>query len=813
MSSIIPIALQIPDFEGQAVLRIFSNATEAEVGCYSALVTNGHSLAQASLVAPVLGIFTIIAVLASFATAIVGSHVPTTRLHHAHSLSILLVFSVWHHIFYSGAITMNWPSVLPAFWSNFAWSAGMIYTRSMQDSINKLIGTNIGNTSVVGAAGSGPSSDNVAGGYSISAIYKRSTEALVKRKPAMLRDVMNGMRSNPSSSALAKRQIQDASTGFTYYGVPVKPGLPLPGNYSGFAGTLSVENIAASNAFMTGFLWLLIVLLIIIGGIAVFKFMLEGFTRIKFIKKDRLIYFRANWIRYVIVTLLRTFMIAFFMMMFLSLFQFNYIGSAGATAIAAIVFIAFLVGILGLAAYVCYYRLKSRKASTDADRLHVVRSKLGLLPWFGVIRASSRSEKEDPRPSIFSIPWVSISNVSDDPLRSDVHQDEEYIIKFGWLSARFRKSRWWFFAFWLSYELVRACFYGGAVAEPLTQVFGLLIIEIIAFITIILIKPYEGRRLNVLLLYLLGFSKVATLALSSVFYPRFNLNRIIAVVVGIIIIVIQGFLTIALLILICISAVSSYFSVTRDTSFKPKSWLPLREKYFDHITQAARDRPLTPPAPPEEHKESYFNVGSVRRLPKIEDEDDVEHFAEHDAKLDGPSSTPPLMSPTSCSPGPSRGRSGTMLSTVSNSSLPFGARPHRTSWSTHDFNSFYDNSNRSSAHLGKTLNPKHSDVSLSDQYRRAVRPQSRSNSMPLEVIERTRTRSTTVAEGKGKGREEFGTLGERARLMSKLERIQSQRETGSHSKENVSNEDGEGLVERGHEEGKEKGALDVGRAE
>ena len=799
MSGIPPIALSIPDFEGQAVLRIFSNATEAEVGCYSALVTNGYSLSHPNAVAPVLGVFTVIAIVASFATAITGNHIPTTRLHHAHSLSILLVFSVFHHIFYSGAITMNWPSVLPAFWSNFAWSAGMIYTQSMQDSINNLIGTNVGNTSVVGAAGSGPSSDNVAGGYSISAIYKRSADVFVKREPALLRDVMKGMKSNPSGSILAKRAVEDASSGFTYYGVPVKPGLPLPGNYSGFAGTLSVENIAASNAFMTGFLWLLVVLLVIIGGITILKFTSEGFARTKVMKEDRLSFFRTNWIQFVVITILRTLVIAFFMMMFLSLFQFNYIGSAGVTAIAAIVFIVFLVGILGLAAYACYYRLNCGKTSTDADRLHIVKSKFGFFPWVGVIRATHRSEKEDTRPSILSIPWLSINNTSDDSQSLDIHQDEKYIVRFGWLSARFRKSRWWFFAFWLSYELIRACFYGGAVAQPLTQIFGLLSIELIAFITIIFMKPFEGRRLNVLLLYLLGVSKVATLALSSVFYPRFNLDRIIAVVIGIIIIVIQSFLTIALLILICISAFSSYFSVTRDTSFKPKSWLPLREKYFSHIHRAARDRPMTPPPPPEAPKEPYFNVGSVRRLPKIEDEDDADPYAEYYCKYDGPSPTPPLASPTSYSPGPSRGRADTMLSTMSNSSLPFGARPHRSSWSSRDFNNFYDNSNRSSGHMGKTLNPMCSDVSLSDQYRRAVRPQSRANSMPIEVMERVRTRSTTVVEGKGKGRGEIGTMKEKDGLIGKLERIQSQRESGFSSMEREADGEGTELVGTGVE--------------
>ncbi|KAG9583133.1 TRP-domain-containing protein, partial [Aureobasidium melanogenum] len=173
VAAIPPIALSIPDFEGEAILRIFANSTQAEIGCYSAVVTNGATFSQPKAVGSILGIFTVIALIASFATAIYGDSVPVMRKHYAHSLSVLVVFSVFQHVFFTGALSMNWPSVLVAWWSNFAWSGGMIYSSSMQHSIDKLIGNNLGNTSQVGAAGSGTNQDGVGGGFDISSIYRR----------------------------------------------------------------------------------------------------------------------------------------------------------------------------------------------------------------------------------------------------------------------------------------------------------------------------------------------------------------------------------------------------------------------------------------------------------------------------------------------------------------------------------------------------------------------------------------------------------------------------------------------------------------
>ena len=745
VANIPSIALSIPDFEGQFILRIFDNATESEIGCFSAVVTNGNSFSQAASAGTVLGIFTLVALVASFATAIYGDHIPTMRTHYAHSLSIFVVFAVYQHIFFTGALSMNWPSVLPAWWSNFAWSAGMIYSPSMQASINRIIGNDYGNTTTVGASSLGSSSDSTGGGYSISAIYKRTAHNLFAREPSYLPELR---RARDLGSSIYKRGLDNSSTGFDWYGPPVTPGLPLPGNFSGFAGTLAEENIPASNAFMTGFLWFLVLNVIIATSVVLFKIAIEALSRLKMIKPDRLTFFRSHWLRYTGMAVLRAVFTAFFMMAFLSLFQFVYRGSSGVIAIAVIVFATLFVGMLGLAGYACYSRLRFGSYSRLQDRLHLEHTKaFGFLPWYGLGRESQRYEKANQNRSAGSLPWWRLAYVDQDPQRVEVHQDEEYNMEFSWLSARFRRTRWWFFVFWLIYEFVRACFYGGAAGQPLTQVFGLLIVEFIALVIIILMKPFEGARLNVLMVYLLGFSKVATLALSAAFDPRFNLPRIITTVIGVVIIVIQGLLTIVLLIAIVIGAISSYMSLTRDREeFSPKSWTSLRNRYFAHINLVATDRPAPPPPPPEAPKAPYFNVGSVRRVAKIEDEDE-DHIGEN---VDPYSSHMSATGGTVGSATNRASRAGSMRSNMSHTNLPYGARTHRTSWSSRDFNGWHEPGTRDSGALSRNgMHNMRSDSSLREAYGTTPvrsRAPSRGQTIPLDVMKMR-------ANGKEKERE------------------------------------------------------------
>ena len=658
VAGIPPLALTIPDFEGEAILRIFANSTQSEVACFSAVLTNGNSFSQPAAVGTVLGIFTLVAVISSFATAIYGEHIPTMRKHYAHSLSVLVVFAVWHHIFFSGALSMNWPSVLVAFWSNYAWAGGMIHAKGMQNSINKFIGSNKGNTSHVGAAGVGVPNENLGGGYDIHAIYKRHIFPRALNVPGLMRRSKFNLVARHVEGLLAKREeLSDKSDGFNWYGKPLPHGLPLPGNFSGFAGTLGQEEIPASNAFTTGFLWFLILIAIVAFSVVAFKWTVEALVKARLVRNDRLTFFRSHYLGYTAGAILRTLFIGFFMIMFLCLFQFTYLGSTGPIAVASIVFIIMFLGMFGIASYAIYYRMKTGTYVMQEKKV------LKVIPWFRYARVGEAEIKS-------------------------IHDDEIYTKKFGWLASRFRRTRWWFFMVWLCYEFIRACFLGGASGHAMIQVFGLLVVEFIAFIAIIIMRPFEGQRLNAIVVYILGFSKVATVALSAAFDVSFNLARIPATVIGVVIIVIHGILTIVLMIAIVVGAISSYMSLTRNREeFKPKKWGPLRKRYFNHLDQAEKDVKIIPadPVEPEEPKAPYFSVNSIRRVAKIEDED-PEFLAEVRGETDQSQMSLPLSRHDGAGGEPvGRSRAPSMYSQMSTTNLPYGARLHRGSWSSRDF--------------------------------------------------------------------------------------------------------------------------------
>ncbi|KAF1916920.1 hypothetical protein BDU57DRAFT_416277, partial [Ampelomyces quisqualis] len=654
VAAIPDLALNIPDFEGQAILRIFSNSTQAEIGCFAAQITNGNTFRQKTGVGAVLGALTLLAVLSSFATAVYGEDVIEMRQHYAHSISVMAVFAVWHHIYFTGAMSMNWPNVLVAFWSNYAWSGGMIYSEHMQNTINEFIGSNKGNTSHVGAAGTGVNNPDLGGGYDIHAIYRR------------------------------------ASGSFSYTGQPVKPGLPLPGNFSGFAGTLSQERIPASNAFMTCLLWSLILVALMIASILAFKITLEGFSTTGMMKKNRLKFFRNHWFGYTVMATTRAIFIGFFMLIFVAMFQFSYLKSPNPVSLAGVVFLVAVFGIGSAAGATCYARIKSGKHISERDTLMIEKIRLWpYIPWFKLSRRST-CPRSGEITYIGSIPWFSIQSSVE---ATTVHHDDDFIKWYGFLVSRYRPDRWWFFVIWLIYEFIRACFLAGALGQPLVQVFGLLAVEITALVAFFYLHPFEGQRLNILLVYLLGFSKVTTTALSAAFDTHFNLPRIPATIIGIIIIVIQGLLTIVVMGAIIRGAVTSYFSVMRNREqMRPRGWMPSRNRYLQRFHPRAGSSSEEESVNVESTSYlaqvmepvqavpngSYFRLNQIQRVAKVED-DDAEFLREIHLHQLGGTSTEDVDQSSQ------RSRAISHPSQASYTALPRAARLHRPNWTSRDF--------------------------------------------------------------------------------------------------------------------------------
>lgn len=566
-----------------------------------------------------------------------------------------------------------------------AWSAGMIHSGDMQLSIDRLIGNVIGNTSQVDASPSNSGSNNVGGGYDLTQIYRRD-------------------------------YLANRTEGYRWYGHPIGAGMPLPGNYSGFAGTLAQGEIRISNAFMTGFLWFLILLGLLVGFVIALKWFLELLSACRLIKRDRLKFFRNRWTGYVALVALRTCFVSFFLIMFLTIFEFSLQSSVYVKLVAAAVFLIFVAGLAGIAVYACYYKaLNIGRSSLSAELKDLLQDDPS---WFAPstptnIRDAEQSAREK-RNEIGSVRNNYLNRrstkggVEEPPYVSrNTHDNNGFTTRFGWLASRYRRTRWWFFTAWLSYEFLRAVFYAGASGYPRVQVFGLVIVESLAFAYVLWARPFEGRRSN-FLVSCTGFSKVASVALSASFDVHFNLPRITTTVLGIAIIAIQGVLTIMTLIAIVIGAFTSYMSVSRGCEeFRPKKWHGLRERYFDHLDRVVDDLPEKPKPKKKsegdvadtEEQTTGFEVMSIRRVAKIEDEDEEFAFemrtqAGHGSRLsvsDRPD-TPTCTSDTIFGVPRSatatltcRSRAGSLQS-LSRTQLPSRARPYKPSWSARDFN-------------------------------------------------------------------------------------------------------------------------------
>lgn len=656
------LAFSIPDFEGSVKLQIFGNSTQSEIGCFQASLNNGNTMGHPQAVSPILALFVLAAMVASFTTAAYGGSVPSMRSHYAHSLSVLVIFEAFQSIFFSGALQLDFPSVLPAWWSNFAWASGQIFTKSVISTAGIASGLH-GNSSQVGGAAASALTTTKSESSLAQQIYGRSISAM-----------------STTSHNLYRRFNASDPFDYTWAGSPMEPGLVLPGTWTGFPATLSAVKIPAVDTFAIGLIWLLALIAFLMSSLAIVKFALEALARLHWIQQDSLSFFRKHWIRYTIITVLRTLFASFTMIMTLAFYQLSLDGLAGTKALAAVFFLAFLLGLGVLAAHACYSRLKGGNYAVQVDRLLLVsRKKFDIVPYLVPVRMSTLEKNEQLDNPVISIPWFQIHYHDNDPDRITIHQDEPYVQRYGWLSARYRRTRWWFFAVYLAYQLFRAGIVGGGSSTPMAQVYLLLVYDVLAFFVIVKIDPFEGRRNTALAVWMLGISKILTTALSIAFLPNLNVNRIIATALGIIIIVIQGLLTIGVMILVVLGSISSYMSITRDReTSKPGELDAVRVHYFSHLEQSAVDirttraererlkklekeaqMNVTPPEP-------SFTVKAVRRVSKIYDEEDDMLGAT------GPNLT-----------SPHRSRPVSIHST--HSSLPRGARAVRASWSSQDF--------------------------------------------------------------------------------------------------------------------------------
>lgn len=117
------------------------------------------------------------------------------------------------------------------------------------------------------------------------------------------------------------------------------------------------------------------------------------------------------------------------------------------------------------------------------------RLRASFIPWMVVSRRSSI----DGTKKRIIMPWWELS-VETNGERASVHEDFRFIRQFGWLASRFRKRSWWAFGPLLFFDFLRGVFHGGGSGNSKAQVYGLLMVEIIYFIVLAYMMPFESTR-------------------------------------------------------------------------------------------------------------------------------------------------------------------------------------------------------------------------------------------------------------------------------------------------------------------------------
>ncbi|EAQ89944.1 hypothetical protein CHGG_06563 [Chaetomium globosum CBS 148.51] len=654
----------LPDYDGSAKLQIYTTTpNHKEIGCFQASLTNNHTFSHPWMIGPILGVFTLAAMLASFLTAAYGISVTHMRMHHAHSLSVLVVFETLQAVFFSGALAVDWPPMLAAWWSNFAWSAGLIGVPGMVRSVNGFAG-------VVGDAA------GVGNGLPLR-MYGRSLDE----------ESSDGVSQGPAFNSSFFRD-------YAWSGRPAAPGLPLPGTWEGFPAALSVVNLPVADAFLVGLIWVLIAMGLVTLAVASLKFLLGVLVFTKKIKEDRLLYFRNHWTGYLGHALQRTLVIAFFAIMTLSVLQFTIRPTVvGPVAVAAVVFTLVLVGITAQVAVGCRTRTRGGRFGISSDRVVCYHEKmLGRIPGLALIlESTAKRHGMEVRP-VFSIPLFRVCHTENEPDQLTVHHDKSFISKFGWLTARYRGTRWWFLAYHVGYLFCRAALLGAGWQSPHVQVYGVLVLDILNFVLAASLVPFEGARNTAMEVWILSICKIITTGISTAFLPESNTSRSQAAALGIAIIVIQALTVAALLILIILSVISSFLSLMRNREIIDPDWLePIRVRYFTEMETKARetlfdhDMEIHTPAPTPTRG---FSVISIQRRPKIEDEDeDITAAALELGQTPDDSSADNQLRVRRHSHGSHGGHSRTssVRTRLSTGSLPRAARPYRASWSSREF--------------------------------------------------------------------------------------------------------------------------------
>lgn len=595
------IAYSIPDLEAVATLQLTDTTGNANkvVGCVQATLSNGHTAKQSGVLWATVGL----ALLALFSSLL---HTAIAQSIGAAQWRIVDVMWAIQHPAIASLLSLNYPTVFLAYGTNFAWSLGLVNIPSLQSSITQTRANTGGHDQAVfgknltaqsgrkynpfsdtqSAATSGFGKSISPGSLGLFAVSKNSTSQQGSAMGATTNLVSMPFSSYAhiqSADDLLKRQQYAPNTGPGGSLLGSGSGVALPlvtGNVSvnGGIGTFAERNyIAPANAFLTVLVSIFILLAICLGAVLlVYLVALVVRLSTSRINKDKkttnnLSHWSCRVTRpkeflgtVVLATLGRFLMIVIPIFFIFAFWQWVRGDSWVGHFVAAI----FTVFFLAFAAIFFLPLIRNARHGSESDLYH-----LDKPPAHGDLAAK----------------------------------------RWGHMAHPYRPKFYWFAAAFLAWSFLRACFVSFAQDHGTRQAIGLLVAEILLFITLCALRVGRDKKSDFVFIFLC-FSRVAAWAVCIAFIPSANVRTIPRAIVAFVLLVVTGLPIIFLFFLTLYDLITPFLrrnrrGVSHDSDMEKKA---MSEHRTSSGSQADRQEHATP-TEDNEQRHLFPSVGRETR--------------------------------------------------------------------------------------------------------------------------------------------------------------------------------------------------------
>lgn len=481
-AAILGIAYTVPDLDAKVQIVIMKKDTKEKIACVQASLSNGKTVYQLG-VAWVTAIISGLGLAASAITSGLG-HSNTAAHVAANALSL---FGFMQSQAMIGMTSVSMPPIVESWTQNFQWSMGIIHVGFLQTICTWYQRSTGGTPSTV-----------------LAELSDTSVEVLKRVKRDMIGPTFNLMRRVMDASAPKLMKRADSGQKMV-----VVRGIDRVGFRA---------NIEETNIFLTGLIFFVVFVCIVVIIVASFKGICELLVKQGKMKSDKFQDFRNGWKVVLRGILFRLTLIGFPQMCTLCLWELTQRDSAAEVVLAVVMFLSLLIA-LGWAAQ-------------------------------KVIRLAKRSVTMHKNPAYI------------------LYSDPSCLNKWGFLYVQYRATAYYFVVPYLVYVLVKGMFIGLSQPAPVVQTVALVILEAAMLIGVCVLRPWMDKKTNIynISIAVINFLNVIFLL---VFSDVFNPPSMMIAVMGVIFFVYNAVFALVLLVLVLIASGYAVVSKDPDTRYQP----------------------------------------------------------------------------------------------------------------------------------------------------------------------------------------------------------------------------------------------------